>query len=172
MKNKFMKFAAVFAAVCMMTLSLAACGEKPSEPSSDASTPAENTQLSEEDYTAKVQEIYDNITKATADAMADVDTTDVDAMIDATKSLVEAVKPLYTEMRDLAAPEKYESAQAKIKSGCEASLRALEISLEILDNPTDTDKIAELQEEAANLQEEVTKFAEGLSEAGVTVAAQ
>ena len=169
MKNKLMKFAAVFAVVCMMSLSLAACGEQPSEPSSDASTPAENTQLSEEDYTAKVQEIYDSITKASLDAMTGVDTTDVNAIMDATKSLIAAVKPFYTELRDLVAPEKYESAQAKIKSGCEASLRALEISLEIFDNATDMDKVAELQQEAADLQEQALQLAEGLTEAGVTV---
>lgn len=173
MKNKSMKWIALIMAVSMMAISLVACGGNTepdsSVPVSDTSTESktETTALSEEEYIAKIKEIHEGITKVSTEIMANVDTTDVEALVSATKEMIEAVKPSYVELRDLIAPEKYAEAQAKIKRGCEASLRSLEISLEMFDNMTDADKIAELQQEASDLESTVLELAEGLAEAGL-----
>lgn len=201
MKNNLMKKWIAVAMVCLMTASMAACGnsekapaeengnttqeetqttdtpaedesleEEPEadpevEPDVDPETESAGDALSEEDYMAKIKELSEKIATESA-PYATIDTTDLATAIPQVQEMGNALKPLYEELANLQAPEKYAEAQAKIKSGASASAELLEISLEILENGGDDAKVAELQEKYANLQTAANDLAAGASMLG------
>lgn len=200
MKNNLMKKWIAIAMVCLMTASMAACGNSEKAPTEEngnttqeetqtTDTPAEDESLeepeadtevapdvdpetesagdalSEEDYMAKIGELSGKIATESA-PYATIDTTDLATAIPQVQEMGKALKPLYEELANLQAPEKYAEAQAKIKSGASASAELLEISLEILENGGDDAKVAELQEKYANLQTAANDLAAGASMLG------
>ena len=157
MKKK--RFLALLMAAAMC-LSLAACS-KDEEPKDDGgSTPGvsdndkkdENgTQddkqdsgeaLSEEDYKAKITEIGNKVTELTNDVNAAQTkaATDPEGAINDLIDVVAEMKPLYQELADLKAPEKFAAAQAKIKSGCEASVEMLDLTVEMMELAVDPEQ--------------------------------
>ena len=131
--------------------------------------------LSEKDYVAKVSELYGNIESTSADAMAGVDTTDTQAVIDATQQMINDVKPIFEELGGLQAPEKYADQQAKIKAGCEASVKTLDLSLELTEMAVDAQngkvsaedtqkKTQEITSQMAELQAVAADFSTAIAE--------
>ncbi len=175
MKKK--RFLALLMAAAMC-LSLAACS-KDEEPKDDGgSTPGvsdndkkdENgTQddkqdsgeaLSEEDYKAKITEIGNKVTELTNDVNAAQTkaATDPEGAINDLIDVVAEMKPLYQELADLKAPEKFAAAQAKIKSGCEASVEMLDLTVEMMELAVDPEQADKAQEKLAELTEKMTEY--------------
>lgn len=180
--NKFLKKLSVFLMVTTMAFAAVGCGNKetaaddtttvaetPVADDAAAETPAveeapateepaaDAAALSDEDYKAKVEEIYNGITATSTELMAAVDQTDVEATMEAMTTLVTTVKPMYEELAGLVAPETYAEAQAQIKSGADASVELLNLTLEMLalgDGASDADAEAKV----AELQEKMTSF--------------
>ena len=180
MNSKSMKKLMALLMAAAMMLSLAACS-KDEEPKDDGgSTPGvsdndkkdENgTQddkqdsgeaLSEEDYKAKITEIGNKVTELTNDVNAAQTkaATDPEGAINDLIDVVAEMKPLYQELADLKAPEKFAAAQAKIKSGCDASVEMLD--LEQADKAQE--KLAELTEKMTEYQSDAQTLTEGLTE--------
>ncbi|MBC8536214.1 hypothetical protein [Feifania hominis] len=128
--------------------------------------------LSEKDYLAKVTEISTSISDITNSGMGDVDQSDPQAMLDASKDMLDKMRPLYEELGGLQAPDKFADAQSKIKAGCDANLKVLDLSVELYEIALDPDvsdadkqaKALELTEEMTSLTDTVSDFAEGLTE--------
>ncbi len=171
MKKNILARAGVLAVAAALTFSVAGCG---SDKKADAPVQGqeEKKEMTEEEYKAKVQELYDSIQTESTSAMEGVDQTDMTALVEATKSMVEKVKPFYEELAGLEAPETYAESQAKIKEGADASVEMLSISLELMEMATDSStsdadkqtKAAELQEKATDLATKAQSMADGLAE--------
>ncbi len=178
MNSKSMKKLMALLMAAAMTLSLAACS-KDEEPKDDGgSTPGvsdndkkdENgTQddkqdsgeaLSEEDYKAKITEIGNKVTELTNDVNAAQTkaATDPEGAINDLIDVVAEMKPLYQELADLKAPEKFAAAQAKIKSGCEASVEMLDLTVEMMELAVDPEQADKAQEKLAELTEKMTEY--------------
>lgn len=78
--------------------------------------------MSEEEYKAKVQEIGEKITELSSDvtSLESQASTDPQGAIDGLTEIINEMRPLYDELANLKAPEKYADAQAKIKEGSSA----------------------------------------------------
>ena len=178
MNSKSMKKLMALLMAAAMMLSLAACS-KDEEPKDDGgSTPGvsdndkkdENgTQddkqdsgeaLSEEDYKAKITEIGNKVTELTNDVNAAQTkaATDPEGAINDLIDVVAEMKPLYQELADLKAPEKFAAAQAKIKSGCEASVEMLDLTVEMMELAVDPEQADKAQEKLAELTEKMTEY--------------
>lgn len=175
MKKSMMKRILAAVLVGCMAVAMSACGAKepvpaPSESSQAASSDtasvssaaseeapsssaaqADAAGLSEEDYKAKVKSLMADIETKSTEAMKDIDLTNVEALVKATSDMIEQVKPMYEELSSLQAPAKYADAQTKIKTGVDASLELLNLSLDMIQNGGDAEKVAELQAKTAEL---------------------
>ena len=149
MKSKTKKLVALLMAAAMM-LSVAACSNDEggsnsgSNSGSSAGTNDTNQEsstgdngsseasgaLSEEEYKAKVQEIGEKITELSSDvtSLESQASTDHQGAIDGLTEIINEMRPLYDELANLKAPEKYADAQAKIKEGSSASVEMLDRS--------------------------------------------
>ena len=162
--------------VSIMAFSIAGCssgGETTSQTTDTTQETTETTAMTEEEYISKVTEINESIASESLAAMSGVDTSDMNALVDATKKMAEALKPYYEELAGLQAPEKFADAQEKIKVGAEASIEVLNTSIEMFDlvvngEITDMDEMtAKTEELEAKLTEFQVKAADleaGLSE--------
>ena len=178
MNSKSMKKLMALLMAAAMMLSLAACS-KDEEPKDDGgSTPGvsdndkkdehgtpDDTQdsgeaLSEEDYKAKITEIGNKVTELTNDVNAAQTkaATDPEGAINDLIDVVAEMKPLYQELADLKAPEKFAAAQAKIKSGCEASVEMLDLTVEMMELAVDPEQADKAQEKLAELTEKMTEY--------------
>lgn len=91
--------------------------------------------------------------------MAGVDSTDQEKVIEATKKMVEDVKPLYEQMGALTAPDSLKDQQTKISEGAIASLEMLNLSLEMIELGTNPDLNAEeVEAKTVELTEKMTGF--------------
>lgn len=189
MTNTMKKLAALLMAA-MMLMSLAACGkddgnkdsgkdDKPgvsdSDKKGDDKTDGDkgDAALSEEDYKAKITEIGTKVGELTEDVTAAQTKAKTDpqgALKDLTDTVNE-MKPLYQELADLKAPEKFADAQAKIKNGSDASVEVLDMTLEMMELAADpakaaeaADKVKELTEKMTEYSGKVTELQEGLTE--------
>lgn len=174
MKTSIMKKLLTFLLVGCMAISMAACGgdkandpaptepgtettdtpadaEKPDEEPAEAPADTASGELTEDGYVEKVNSIMAEVQKQSTELMAGIDVTDTDSVATATKDLIGTVKPMYEELANLQAPAKYADAQAKMKSGADASVQLLQLSLDVLESQGDPDKVAELQEKMAEL---------------------
>ena len=125
----------------LMLLSLVSCSKSSTK------------QLSIEDYQDRINEISDKID----DAMSDADNTTPDGI----KKYINIIEPLYEELSNLNAPDEFKDIQEIIKSGCKASLEILDLSRQILEDPS---KAIELTEKIADLQSQVSDFGSALQE--------
>ena len=178
MNSKSMKKLMALLMAAAMMLSLAACGNAEEPKDDGGSTPGvsdndkkdENgTQdekqdsgeaLSEEDYKAKITEIGNKVTELTNDVNAAQTkaATDPEGAINDLIDVVAEMKPLYQELADLKAPEKFAAAQAKIKSGCEASVEMLDLTVEMMELAVDPEQADKAQEKLAELTEKMTEY--------------
>lgn len=175
------KIVALIAALALAAVTVA-CGSAPesSAPSEGASSAessaseaapeaaATGDMMTEEDYKAKVLELFTNVT-AVAPELAAVDQTDAEAVIAATKKVAEVTKASYGEMALLNAPDSLATAHADIKEGAEASVRLMDISLEMIElgqtDITQEDaaaKVGEFQAEMVELATKAQKLNTGL----------
>lgn len=166
--KKLLKKLGIISLILMLVFSLGACGEDSTGNKDDGQK--SSAQMTEDDYKAKVEEIYNSITVASQEAMTGIDTTDLEATVTATKSLLVKVRPLYEELGGLNAPDAFKSSQEKIKTGADASLELLDLSAEMFDmqaNPDQekiSEKLTELTEQMANFQTKAQDLATGLEE--------
>lgn len=174
--NKLLKRLSVVTLALMLVFSLAACGgdSGSGDDASKESKPA--AQMTEDEYKAKVEEIYTNISTVSQEEMAAVDTTDLDATVKGMTAMVKKVRPMYEELGALNAPDSFKSSQDKIKSGAEASVELLDLSLEMFEmqaNPPDaekvTEKMQELTEKTTEFQTKAQELTTGLTEVIGTV---
>lgn len=181
MKNNFVKRIAVLAAVAVMGMSMAACGNKAEEaaaneteatetpaaeeaPAAEAPAEAEEAPaaetLTEEEYVAKAQEASDKLVATMTNVQSDLasmDLTDIDAITE----YVEGLKTPLVEFAALQAPEKYAEVQGKFKESCEALIEYFDLCIELMAPDADAD-VAEL---TAKTTEIMTTVQTNLTEA-------
>ena len=122
--------------------------------------------MSEEDYKAKITEIGNSVN----DLMPEVTaaqakaSTDPQAAMKELTATVNKMKPLYTELAGLKAPEKFADAQTKIKNGAEASVELLDLTLEMMELALDPAKASEATAKMTELQEKMTGFTDKAAE--------
>lgn len=143
---KMVKSVVSIVMVCVMALSMAACGGS----SSGA--------MSEADYKKALENI--------GTAMTDIQNSSFD-MTDpeqAKKTLTD-MKKIFTDAAAISAPDKYKDAQAKVKSGSEAMARFIDVSLKALDGgqPSEDEQSAMI----TDLTSAINDLAEGFSLAGL-----
>ena len=183
MKKNLLKKISVAAIAFALSLSMVACGEKKTEEPAPAPTengteaPAEENDapkeeassnagtVTVEDYKAKMTEIFTAIQTESTTYSTSLDPNDTEATITATKEFAEKVKPYYEQLAALEAPEEFADEQAKIKTGAEASVEALDLSVELMELEGDPDaaakapdKLTELNTKMTNLQQAVGDF--------------
>ena len=115
-----------------MSVALVACGGGDDKKGDDGA-------LTEEEYIAKVQEIsttMSNMQNTINEKMATIDPTDEEAV----DALFEEIKAPFVEFASLKAPAKYEAAQAKFKSGCEAMIEFIDTAKAISKDPASADQ--------------------------------
>lgn len=168
----------VFACCLVLVMAMAmftACGDKNGGNSgnSGSSEPEKKTELTKEEYQAKITDISGQISEITSKYSADMNSGDVTKVAAATKSMIDEMKPLYTELGDLAAPAEFKDQQTTIKEGCDASLETLDLSLELIELSTNADsanteditaKMQELTSQMTELQEKATALTTALQE--------
>lgn len=181
MNSKTMKKLMALLMAAAMMLSLSACS-KDEEPKDDGNNPGVSDSdkkddanqddkqddkkdesgeaLSEEDYKAKITEIGNKVAELTNDVNAAQAkaTTDPEGAINDLIDIVAEMKPLYQELADLKAPEKFAAAQAKIKSGCEASVEMLDLTVEMMELAVDPEQADKAQEKLTELTEKMTEY--------------
>ena len=138
MNKKFLKLMSLALVVMMMSVALVACGGGDDNKDNDGA-------LTEEEYKAKVQEIsttMSNMQTTINEKMATIDPTDEKAV----DALFEEIKAPFVEFASLKAPAKYEAAQAKFKSGCEAMIEFIDTAKALSKDPAsaDANKLQEL----------------------------
>lgn len=167
MKKHLMKTFALAAAL-VMTLSLTACQPKDSsapegesQSTEDQVEPEESAELSDEEYVAKVTELYTAIQNESLSAMQNIDQTDMVQMGEATKKMVETVKPYYDELATLKTSGTYAEAASQIQTGATASAKMLDISLELINLGLEGGSANEdeVMKKAEELQAQVTTLA-------------
>ena len=182
MNSKTMKKLMALLMAAAMTLSLSACskdepkddgGNNPGVSDADKKDDANNQDnkqddkqdeggeaLSEEDYKAKITEIGNKVAELTNDVNAAQTkaSTDPEGAINDLIDIVAEMKPLYQELANLKAPEKFADAQAKIKSGCEASVEMLDLTVEMMELAVDPDQADKAQEKLTELTEKMTEY--------------
>ena len=177
MNSKTMKKLMALLMAAAMMLSLAACSKD--EPKnegndtpgvSDGDKKDDNKEadkkdeggeaLSEEDYKAKITEIGNKVAELTNDVNAAQTkaSTDPEGAINDLIDIVAEMKPLYQELADLKAPEKFVEAQKKIKSGCEASVEMLDLTVEMMELAVDPEQADKAQEKLTELTEKMTEY--------------
>lgn len=191
MNSKTMKKLMALLMAAAMMLSLAACSkDEPKDDGNDTPGVSDNNDkkddkqedkkednggdaLSEEDYKAKITEIGNKVAELTNDVNAAQTkaSTDPEGAIDDLIDIVAEMKPLYQELAELKAPEKFAEAQKKIKSGCEASVEMLDLTVEMMElavDPSQADKaqekLTELTEKMTDYQADAQTLTEGLQE--------
>lgn len=130
MNKKFLKLMSLALVVMMMSVALVACGGGDDKKDDGA--------LTEEEYIAKVQEIsttMSNMQTTINEKMATIDPTDEEAV----DALFEEIKAPFVEFAALKAPAKYEAAQAKFKSGCEAMVEFIDTAKALSKDPASAD---------------------------------
>lgn len=168
MKKLMKKSVAVTMTALMLSVAVVGCGGSPKAEGTTAgaevtTTAPETTTaapLTEAEYKEQITTIYSSITQISTEAMAGVDATDQDKVIEATKKMIEDVKPLYEQMGALTAPDSLKDQQTKISEGAIASLEMLNLSLEMIELGTNPDlkpeeveaKTVELTEKMAGMQ--------------------
>lgn len=186
MKNNFVKRIAVLAAVAVMGMSMAACGNKAEEaaaneteatetpaaeeaPAAEAPAEAEEAPaeeapaaetLTEEEYVAKAEEASEKLVATMTNVQSDLasmDLTDIDAITE----YVEGLKTPLVEFAALQAPEKYAEVQDKFKVSCEALIEYFDLCIELMAPDADAD-VAEL---TAKTTEIMTTVQTNLTEA-------
>lgn len=181
MNSKTMKKLLALLMAAAMMLSLAACS-KDEEPKDDSENPGVSDSdkkddqqedkkeeepkddggdaLSEEDYKAKITEIGNKVAELTNDVNAAQTkaSTDPEGAINDLIDIVAEMKPLYQELADLKAPEKFAEAQQKIKSGCEASVEMLDLTVEMMELAVDPEQADKAQEKLTELTEKMTEY--------------
>lgn len=165
----------VFACCMVLVMAMAvftACGEK-SGGNGGSSEPEKKTELTKEEYQAKITDISGQISEITSKYSADMNSGDVEKVASATKSMIDEIKPLYTELGNLAAPAEFKDQQATIKEGCDASIKTLDLSLELIELSTNADqanaeditaKMQELTSQMTELQEKAASLTTALQE--------
>lgn len=120
--NKLVKRIAVLVTAAVMGVSMLACGDS----------------ASEADYIAETEKLVEAM-----DAVSEkADALDPDDL-EGAKALLEEVKAPLVEFAALEAPERFAEAHAKYKSGCEAMIEYLDMTIDALD----PEKAAELDVE-------------------------
>lgn len=177
MKNNLVKRIAVLAAVAVMGMSMAACGNKAEEaatetPAEETEAPAEEAQapveeeapveeatLTEEEYIAKAQAASDNLITTMTNVETDLaamDLTDLNAVTE----YVEGLKAPLNEFASLQAPEKFAEVQGKFKESCEALIEYFDLCIEMMNPETEVateDATAKITELYTSIQTSLTE---------------
>lgn len=123
------------------------------------------TTLTEEEYKAKITEIGNKVGELTEDVTAAQSqaTEDPQGALTSLTETVNQMRPLYDELANLAAPENFADAQAKIKEGAEASVEILDLTLEMMELASNPDTIEEAQTKMTELTEKMTSYSDQAS---------
>ena len=121
--------------------------------------------LTEEEYKAKITEIGNKVSELTQDVTAAQSqaTEDPQGALASLTETVNQMRPLYDELANLPAPEKFAEAQAKIKEGSEASIEILDLTLEMMELASNPDTMEEAQEKMTELTEKMTSYSDQAS---------
>ena len=123
------------------------------------------TTLTEEEYKAKITEIGNKVGELTEDVTAAQSqaTEEPQGALTSLTETVNQMRPLYDELANLAAPENFADAQAKIKEGAEASVEILDLTLEMMELASNPDTIEEAQTKMTELTEKMTSYSDQAS---------
>lgn len=110
--NKLVKRIAALMAVALMGATMVACGDS----------------AAEAEYIAETEKLVDAM-NAVTEKSATLDPNDLEGA----KQLIEEVKAPLVEFAAVEAPERFAEAHAKYKSGCEAMVEYLDMTLDALD---------------------------------------
>lgn len=126
----------------------------------DTVKPVVSKDLSDEEYAAKITEIYKAIQTDSMAAMEGVDQTDRVESTKALRAMVKKIKPYYYELATLTTNGKYKEAQEQISTGALASIKILDISIELINISENADNLDDLkiQEKAEMLMEQITEL--------------
>lgn len=162
MKRNVAKKLGLFLLMALMAVAMVGCGGGEDGAADGDQTTA---QLTEEEYQAKVEEFATNMqnlqTEITA-KMQEVDPTDADAV----KAILDELKAPFVEFAALNAPEKYQAAQEKFKSGSEQMIQFIDTTKELMDlqaDPANADATV-IQEKTEALTTTLTQAAADLAE--------
>lgn len=117
--KKFVKRIAALMAVAVMGATMVACGDGKAEA----------------EYIAETEKLVEAM-EAVNEKATSIDPTDVEGA----KQLIEEIKAPLVEFAAVEAPERFAEAHAKYKSGCEAMIEYLDMTLDAMD----PEKAAEL----------------------------
>lgn len=173
MKKNVLKKAAVLVSALFIVAAVPGCSSSGGDAAGASKTNTEAKEMTNEEYVEKVTSTFDKITEASNSALAGVDQNDMQAVLTATKGMIDEVKPLYVEISALKAPADYTELQTKIKDGCDASVEVLELSYEMMEmgaNPegvSDADaqkKLTEMQTKLTEAQPKLTDLQTAINE--------
>ena len=124
--------------VLLFLFFMTSCGDITGETSSEGEAGGKFTSdqikiLDRDEYIDRVIYLSDEISEITNRYSVDLDSGDTTVVTEATREMIGEMKPVYVQLGQLMAPEEFSSQQAKIKEGCDASVEALDLSLELLD---------------------------------------
>lgn len=160
MNTKLMRTLCMAVVLVMVVMAAAGCQ---SSNSTTSNGDGKSAALTEDEYLKKVQEIasnMQNIQGEITEKMQGLDPTDVEAV----QKVLGDLKAPFNEFASLQAPEKYAAAQAKYKSGCEAMVQFIDITIEMSGMGADADA-TKVQEKTTEMMEVLTKATQDLTEA-------
>ncbi len=167
MKRKFTTKLCIIALSIILSICTTGCNkEKKGEQQDPLSVEnEENNILTAEEYKNKLNEIYTSIQTETETAKTNINSSDLKTSNDARKALSEKLKPIYEQLTSLNAPEEFKEAQEKIKTGANAAIEALDLSIKMINLGTDvtTEQQAELTAQMNTLTETMKELNVGIS---------
>ncbi len=179
-KNPAARTVFVFIAVLMFLFFMTSCGNIIDENSSDGEASGKFTAdqtkiMNRDEYIDRVIYLSDEISEITDRYSVDLDSDDTAIVTEATREMIGEMKPVYVQLGQLPAPEEFSSQQERIKEGCDASVEALDLSLELLDLGQGntqgednaqkvTDKIKELSTKMIELEDQASGLTTAITE--------
>lgn len=123
--------------------------------------------LTEDEYLQTLDELAKQISTITTEKgkeLEKIDETDEQALKTMTKDLINSVSSYYKDLTSLNPPEEYQVVQQKIRSGAQAYLQALDVSLQLMEDPDNQ----ELQQKGQQLSESAQTLVKALKSLGIT----
>lgn len=112
-----------------------------------------DTLMTREEYISEVNRICNEIIIISSKYEYNINSSDATQVLEATKSMIVEIRPLYVDLGELKAPAEFEEQQSKIKDGCDASVEVLDLSVQLME-----------MEDADQSQEDIQSISERIAE--------
>ncbi len=160
MKRNRKKIWSCLVMILLFASVLSACGNNSAGSGSSQDESSADAPMTKEEYVAEVNSICDEILTVSSKYEDDMNSGDVAQALEATKSMVGEIRPLYVDLGELKAPAEFEEQQSKIKDGCDASVEVLDLSVQLMEME-DADQS---QEDIQSISERITELSPKLSD--------